>query len=98
MKLIIMPDGKAKTINPFGSREFIENWLNNFIGDMRKQIASQWNNAEAQRKSYEVSVCRVLGCSDTCLNESFRCKIPGTIVEAELIDENTVRVVKIVNE
>ncbi len=106
LKLIIMPDGRASTINPHGKEKpkCVESVIDCCFGLCAGDL---WEHAEAQRKSYEV-VC------PNCHGEGyvFQCGVlshgydavdcecqdmykPGTMVEAEVIAENTVRVVKI---
>ncbi len=61
-------------------------------------LAARWMGW-AQRKSYSIHACTVkCDCSMMGGYTRLKCHKPGTIVEAELIDENTVRVVKIVND
>lgn len=96
-----MPDGRAKELNPIPKPPVIEDW--NII-DQEYYCAclDQWQEAEAQRKSY---VVEPMGCKSCSSADMAHCSYPeecgnhwpkpGTIVEAEIIDENTVRVVKI---
>ncbi len=91
LKLIIMPDGRASTINPHGKEKpkCVESVIDCCFGLCAGDL---WEHAEAQRKSYEVET----NLMEKLYEDLGGTLIPtGTIVESELIDENTVRVVKI---
>jgi hypothetical protein len=105
LKLIIMPDGSAKELNPNTKPEFSAWEMLSPAVDTDTPI-KQYEQAEAQRKSYEVdydSITQKQGLEFDELDAwawgedgvglIFK---PNLIIEAKLIDENTVRVVKII--
>ncbi len=101
-----MPDGKAKELNPLGETAFNKDIYYVCSILIQDEIQSKWEAAESQRKSYEVDwhasyenseYIDIIVSMHNGDKFSYKGKeiIPGTIVEAEIIDENTVRVVKI---
>ncbi len=96
IKLIIMPDGTAKTINPLGDRPIRNQRVYGEL--MYQHKLAKWQAAEANRKSYRVDCSKLTPVQKLLPNGKWgKIKKPtaGSIVEAELLNENTVRVVKI---
>ncbi len=108
LKLIIMPDGKAKSLNPLGkNKPSVEQYRPQSESGYKAfyNHTNEWLEAESQRKSYEVDFDATAIYHFMELNTSNvdfvrfhkRIQFEGTIVEAEIINENTVKIIRIVD-
>lgn len=91
---------KCRTVNPYGEKKdnvCIGWWPNNGIYGTYDLYEKRWKQAEAERKEYKMASCNI-ACSPSDFyiegkcGKNFCCLLPNTRYTAELIDENTVRV------
>lgn len=101
IKVEIMPDGiTAKSLNPFGTMDEwcpqCKNCPCDLVNDPGCNLYQVYSNAEQERKVYEIDFpacnCSCPHHSDDCGYPDCKQMQPGTIHDAEIIDEKTVRI------
>lgn len=106
IKVEIMPDGiTAKSLNPFGTMDEwcpqCKNCPCDLVNDPGCNLYQVYSNAEQERKVYEIE--KAIKCFSWCgdcnywdwsdCEDKYKKFKPGTIHDAEIIDEKTVRII-----